>query len=224
MTISIVARQSDGAEFGIAVSSSSPAVAARCSHARARVGAVASQNITDPALGAAVLDRLARGVTALEAVDAALAATPFGAFRQVLAVGNLGPAAGYAGAHALGVNAIALGRDVAAGGNLLAHSEVPGAMVGAFENTRGALGPRLLAALRAGREAGGEAGPLHSAGLLIVRELSWPIVDLRVDWHENNPIAALDALWEIYAPQMEDYVSRALDPAGAPSFGVPGDP
>jgi uncharacterized Ntn-hydrolase superfamily protein len=141
--------------------------------------------------------------------------------------------------------------NAAAAGNLLARAEVPAAMVAAFEapvgrsnpgamvdaaadqSGPGALAPYeagrdhfatlLLRALRAGVEAGGEAGPIHSAGLLIVRDVSWPIVDLRIDWTDDDPVAELMALWERYEPQVEDYVRRALDPAAAPSFGVPGD-
>jgi uncharacterized Ntn-hydrolase superfamily protein len=79
-----------------------------------------------------------------------------------------------------------------------------------------------LRALRAGLDAGGEAGPVHSAGLLVVRDVSWPIVDLRIDWSDEDPVRALDSLWRRYAPQIDDYVRRALDPAGAPGFGVPG--
>jgi uncharacterized Ntn-hydrolase superfamily protein len=63
---------------------------------------------------------------------------------------------------------------------------------------------------------------VRSAGLKVVRDVAWPIVDLRVDWDEQ-PIAALQSLWSVYEPQMEDYVRRALDPNAAPSFGVPGD-
>jgi molybdenum-dependent DNA-binding transcriptional regulator ModE len=96
-------------------------------------------------------------------------------------------------------------------------------MVDAFERASGHFGARLLEALRAGAAQGGEAGPLHSAGLLIVREVSWPIADLRVDWSDEDPIAGLAALWDIYAPQIDDYVRRALDPGVAPSFGVPGE-
>ena len=116
-----------------------------------------------------------------------------------------------------------MGADAAAAGNLLASPAVPGAMIAAFEVGTGHLGDRLLRALRAGLDAGGEAGPLHSAGLLVVREVSWPIVDLRVDWHDD-PIAALEELWRLYAPQIDDYVRRAIDPGRAPNFGVPGDP
>ena len=118
----------------------------------------------------------------------------------------------------------AVGAHSAAAGNLLARDDVPEAMVAAFESASGHFGSRLLSALRAGAERGGEAGPVHSAGLLVTREVSWPIVDLRVDWSAADPIAELTAVWEVYAPQIDAYVERALNPGGAPSFGVPGSP
>ncbi len=223
MTFSIIGRSPSGDEFGIAIASSSPAVAARCSHARAGVGVVASQNITDPRLGARILARLARGESADQALAQALAATPDRAFRQVLALGMAGPAAAHSGTRALGVFNTALGRDCAAGGNLLADPSIPSAMVRAFDTEPDVLAERLLAALRAGRSAGGEAGPVHSAGLLIVRDVEWPIVDLRIDWSEHDPVAELDRLYRLYAPQIDEYVRRALDPLHAPGFGVPGE-
>ena len=85
------------------------------------------------------------------------------------------------------------------------------------------FGDRLLEALHFALAAGGEAGPIHSAGLLIVRDVSWPIVDLRVDWAENDPVAALVAAWVVYAPQIEDYVMRAKQPSAAPTFNVADD-
>jgi uncharacterized Ntn-hydrolase superfamily protein len=223
MTLSIVARSADAKMFGVAIASSSPAVAARCAHARAGVGAVATQNITDPSLGPGTLDSLARGLTARAALDEALQTTPFGAYRQLLVVGADGPPVIHSGAHALGIVGSAIGTHAAAAGNLLARPDVPAAMITAFEAGTGHLGARLLDALRAGVERGGEAGPIHSAGLLIVRDVSWPIVDLRVDWTDDAPVAALAAIWSVYAPQIEDYVRRALDPMQAPGFGVPGD-
>ncbi len=223
MTFSIVARSSDHQLFGVAIASSSPAVAARCAHARAGCGAVATQNITDPALGPRVLDRLGVGDRASAAIAAALQTTRFGAYRQLMAIGREGPAAIHSGDHALGQVGTAIGEDSAAAGNLLASAEVPAAMVAAFARSEGHFGARLIEALRAGAAAGGEAGPVHSAGLLVVRDVSWPIVDLRVDWADENPLAALDHLWEIYCPQIEAYVRRALAPEEAPSFGVPGD-
>ncbi|MGR4001169.1 MAG: DUF1028 domain-containing protein, partial [Alphaproteobacteria bacterium] len=116
--------------------------------------------------------------------------------------------------------------DMVAAGNLLANTEVPRAMVDDFAGSRGLglhFGERLLAALEAGLARGGEAGAVHSAGLLVVRDQPWPLVDLRVDWSESNPVEELRRLWQVYYPQMEDYVVRALDPARAPGFGVPGD-
>ena len=80
-----------------------------------------------------------------------------------------------------------------------------------------------MAAMQAGLAGGGEAGPLRSAGLLIVDKEPWPMADLRVDWHDE-PIAELARLWALWKPQIADYVRRALDPASAPSYGVPGDP
>jgi uncharacterized Ntn-hydrolase superfamily protein len=223
VTFSIVARSADARLFGVAIASSSPAVAARCAYARAGVGAVATQNITDPRLGPGVLEVLARGATPRAALDEVLSATPFAAYRQLLAIGGSGPPAIHSGAQALGVVNTALGAHAAAAGNLLANSAVPGAMMAAFEAATGHLGECLLQALRAGLDRGGEAGPVHSAGLLIVRDVSWPIVDLRVDWSDDDPLAALSAIWQRYAPQIDDYVRRALDPRHAPSYGVPGD-
>ena len=223
MTFSLVARSADAQLFGVAVVSSSPAVAARCAHGRARVGAVATQNITDPSLGPRILDAMARGASAGAALEAALSATPFGAYRQLLAIGEVGPPVVHSGAHALGIVNTAVGANAAAAGNLLASAAVPVAMIAAFEDAEGHLGDCLMRALRAGLDAGGEAGAVHSAGMLVVRDVSWPIVDLRVDWTEEDPVAALNALWRLYAPQIDDYVRRALDPGRAPSFGVPGD-
>jgi uncharacterized Ntn-hydrolase superfamily protein len=224
VTFSIAARTAEADLFGIAIASSSPAVAARCAHARAGAGAVATQNITDPALGPRVLDSLARGLSVRAALDAALEATPFGAYRQLLVVGRVGSPQVHSGARALGTVGSAIGEHAAAAGNLLARSDVPDAMIRAFDEARGHFGARLLTALQAGLARGGEAGPLHSAGLLVVRDQSWPIVDLRVDWAAADPVAELAELWSIYAPQIEDYVQRAVNPAAAPGFGVPGDP
>ena len=129
----------------------------------------------------------------------------------------------HSGANALGLWGEAWDRDVASGGNLLGQAGVPRAIVDGFLGAAGHLGDRLVAAMRAGLDAGGEAGPIHSAGLKLVREVPWPVADLRVDWTEGDPIAELAALWDLYRPQLDAYVTRALDPAAAPSFGVPGD-
>jgi len=224
MTFSLVARCATTGMFGMVIASSSPAVAARCAHVRAGTGAVASQNVTDPALGPLVLDRLAAGDSAAAAVDRVTAGRPHIAYRQILAVDRAGRTAIHSGAAVLGVWGQAQGRDCCAGGNLLAHAGVPQAMVAAFEAAPGALGDRLVAALRAGRDAGGEAGPVHSAGLKIADRLDWPWADLRCDWTDDGcPIEAVARAWAVYAPQAAAYVQRATDPSAAPSYGVPGD-
>ena len=223
MTFSLVGRCANTGQFGMVISSSSPAVAARCAHARAGVGAVASQNVTDPALGPRGLDLMASGATAAEAVSILARTARHPDYRQILAVDAAGQTAIHSGQNALGIWAEAHGTDCAAGGNLLANDGVPTAMTKTFANSTGDLGDRLMAALEAGLAAGGEAGPVHSAGLLIVREVSWPVADLRIDWTQDCPIAALSAAWQVYKPQLDAYVTRALDPTRAPSYGVPGD-
>ncbi|MBB3769663.1 putative Ntn-hydrolase superfamily protein [Angulomicrobium tetraedrale] len=224
MTFSISARCAATGRFGIAVSSSSPAVAARCAHARAGIGVVSTQNITDPTLGPKGLDLLASGLSPDEVLARFAQEAPFFDYRQVVVLGRQGPAAGHSGAKTLGTHAIAHGRDVAAAGNLLASTDVPAAMVAAFEALPEAdLGDRLVAAMQAGVAAGGEAGPVHSAGLLIVDTVAWPVADLRIDWSEGDVMAELAALWALWKPQMDAYVTRALDPTTAPSYGVPGD-
>jgi uncharacterized Ntn-hydrolase superfamily protein len=218
VTFSIVARAADAQLLGMAIASSSPAVAARCAHARAGVGVVATQNITDPSLGPRLLEALGRGTRARTALDECLAATPYAAYRQLLVLARDGPPVVHSGTHALGIASSAIGQHAAAAGNLLAGTDIPEAMIAAFDATDGHLGARLLRALRAAVVRGGEAGPIHSAGLLIVRDVPWPIVDLRVDWSDADPVAALGAIWDIYAPQIEDYVRRAIDPIHAPGF------
>jgi uncharacterized Ntn-hydrolase superfamily protein len=209
--------------LGVAVSSSSPAVAARCAHVRAGVGAASSQNVTDPRLGPRLLDLLAEGREASDALAAVVAVAPGVAYRQLLLVDAHGGTGAFSGAHTLGRHAHARGDGVAAAGNLLAADRVPEAIVDAFQRSSGALAERLVGALRAGLDAGGEEGPVRSAGLLVADRESWPVADLRVDWHDE-PITELERLWEMWAPQMDAYVMRALHPERAPGFGVPGDP
>ncbi|WP_425084645.1 DUF1028 domain-containing protein [Ruegeria profundi] len=223
MTFSLVARCAQTGMFGMAISSSSPAVAARCAYARAGVGAVASQNVTDPSLGPKTLDLMEQGASAEVAVRQITGEAAHIAYRQLLAIDGIGTTAIHSGQNVLGNWNEAQGRDVASGGNLLAHDGVPAAIVSAFEDATGHLGDRLIAALRAGLVAGGEAGPVHSAGLMLVDKVSWPVADLRCDWTEDCPIEAVATAWDVYKPQLDDYVRRALDPSAAPSYGVPGD-
>lgn len=224
MTFSIVGRCAETGQLGIAISSSSIAVGARCPWLRAGVGAVATQNITLPALGPQILDLLEAGEPVAAALDQALTRHGFSQYRQLAVIDSQGRTALFTGREALGVNNAVAGEQCVAAGNLLAGPQVIAVMVAAFEAHAGEpLADRLLAAMNAAVAAGGEAGPVHSAALSVVSDLLWPLVDLRVDWAEEDPIGELGKLWSAYRPQMQDYVTRALDPTQAPSYGVPGD-
>ncbi len=205
------------------VTSSSPAVAARCAWARAGTGAVSTQNVTDPSLGPRVLDVIASGRPAASAIDEVLATAPHAEFRQLAAIDAAGRTASYSGARTLGRHGARAGQDCLAAGNLLADDAVPEAMVLAYERRPDDhLSGRLLAALQAGLAAGGEQGQVRSCGMLVVDQLAWPVTDLRVDWHDD-PVGELARLLAIWLPQEAEYVQRAVDPTAAPSYGVPGD-
>lgn len=224
MTFSVVGRCPETDYVGVVVTSSSPAVAARCAYA-GYDGAAASQNLTDPGLGYSALRLVAEGATPEMTMQILESKHKYFEYRQVLIVGRNGQSGGYTGAKALGKHSgHATGENVAAGGNLLAVEGIPEHMANVFSTTQGHLGYRLLQALRAGLEAGGEEGPVHSAGMLVrAPMMSWNMVDLRVDWSDECPIAELEKLWELYEPQIDDYVTRAKRPDQAPKYGVPGD-
>ncbi|MDT7610302.1 MAG: hypothetical protein QOG96_4805 [Pseudonocardiales bacterium] len=239
MTFAVLATDGGG-RFGMAVSSSSPAVGARCIHLRPGVGGAASQNITDPRLGTRLLDAVADLGDASAALEKVRADTPDVEYRQLMVVDGAGGTACFSGAHTLGLHASvvgpasavgpaavaagagAVGEGVVAAGNLLASEGVPAAMVAAFTGATGELEQRLVAALAAGLAAGGEAGPVRSAGLAVVADVAWRVTDLRVDWHDD-PVGELARLVALWLPQRDDYVRRALAPSSAPSYGVPGD-
>lgn len=223
MTLSIVGRCAQTGQMGIAISSSSIAVGARCPWLRSNVGAVSTQNITLPALGPRILDRLQQGDSAETALKNGLNTDDYHMYRQVTVLTTDGKSAFYSGEKTLGINHALSGENCVAAGNMLANQNVITAMVNAFEQHSGHLADRLIAAMQAGLVAGGEAGPVHSAALSIVDSPVWPIVDLRVDWTDADPIAELSTLWQAYKPQMQDYITRALDPRSAPGYGVPGD-
>ena len=223
MTFSLSARDPRTGAFGIVVSSSSPAVAARCAHLAAGTGAVASQNVTNPALGRRGLRLLGQGRSARQVIDALVAAERFPAYRQLAVVDRDGAVASFEGAATLGVHGVATGAGCVAAGNLLADRDVPAAMVRAYTaSTAAAFEERLLDGLRGALAAGGEAGPVRSAGLAVAEDVEWRVTDLRVDDHDA-PVAELGRLLALWLPQKADYRIRAVNPTVAPSYGVPGD-
>jgi len=225
MTFSIAGRCTKSGAFGVAITTSSIAVGARCPHARAGVGAVATQNVTDPNLGPLLLDLMEQGMSAAAAIDKVVSGRPHADYRQLTAVDRNGLSATWSGSHILGTHGVSERHDCVAAGNLLKSADLPRVMTDAFAANAGQhLAERLLRALEAGLDSGGEEGPVHSAALIVYHEQAFPLVSLRVDWDDDNPIRFLRRLWEDYKPQMGAYLQRAIDPTQAPSYGVPGDP
>ena len=222
MTLSLAGRCAETGMLGAAVTSSSICVASRCLFTRAGVGAGLTQNVTDPSLGVRMLDLLEAGADANTAISQVVAEANHIEWRQLVLLDSSGSFALHTGEKVLGRHATAEGKQCAAAANLLANEEVPQTMVTAFEQSSGHLAQRLITALEAGIAAGGEEGPVRSAGVQVVHKVSWPVVDLRVDWDEN-PLPKLRTIWNEYQPQLEPYVTRALNPEAAPSYGVPGD-
>lgn len=225
MTFSIAGRCARSGAFGVAITTSSIAVGARCPHARAGVGAVATQNVTDPNLGPMLLDLMAQGLSARDSIDRIIRDRPHIEYRQLTAVDRNGLSASWSGRNILGVHAVSEQRDCVAAGNLLKSASLATVMTDAFAaNADQHLAERLLRSLEGGLASGGEEGPVHSAALIVYHEQAFPLVNLRVDWDDENPIKVLRRLWEDYKSQMGAYLQRAIDPTKAPSYGVPGDP
>jgi uncharacterized Ntn-hydrolase superfamily protein len=213
MTFSLVGRCERTGAVGAVIASASMAVAARCAAVRAGTGAVCSQSTTDPRLREALLDAMSGGLTAGNALAALADRTADVAYRQLAAIDAVGGSAAYSGDLALGEATHIHATGAAAAGNLLADRGVPAAMLAAFGSRPGdSLGDRLIAALRAGLDAGGEVTPVRSAGMIIAESMPWPSTDLRVDWHDD-PVEQLAVLWQLWQPQAASYIQRALRPS-----------
>lgn len=223
MTFSIAACCEKTGQLGVALSSSSIAVGARCPWLLAGVGAVVSQNITLPSLGSEILQYLAQGLPPEQALQNVMLRHSFSEYRQVTVINHQGETAVFNGRQTLGIYHAMQGKNCVAAGNMLANKNVIISMVTTFESSTGQMAERLLAALQAAVNQGGEAGPVHSCAIKVTGRYSWAIVDLRVDWDDDDPIARLTQLWQAYAPQMHAYITRAIDPRDAPSYGVAGD-
>ncbi len=224
MTFSIVASCARTGMVGVALSSSAVVVASRCAWTRAGAGAVATLHITDPRLGALGLDLLERGCDAATTRDMLVVAAGAQApWRQLAVVDRQGRAATFTGQRCGAVSLAVEGRDCASACNVVADERVPRAMVDAFERapTDEHLAERLMRALEAGLAAGGEFMEERGAGLKVADRQVWPLVDLRVDWHDR-PVAELRRIWTDYRPHMDSYVARALDPDNAPPIALRG--
>ena len=216
MTFSVVGMCRQTGMFGAAVTTSSIGVGSRCPFAQAGVGAVLTQHRTDPRLGPRGLELLAAGQSARQVMAALVQDNPTIGWRQLAIIDTQGETAYYHGDRIHSIHAAAQGHAVCAIGNILRSADVPQAMVEAFGQAPEAhLAERLLRALEAGLQAGGELKQVKSAALLVVHEQPFPLVDLRVEL-APQPLAELRFLWDLYRPQLELYVRRAIDPDSVP--------
>ena len=216
MTFSVVGMCRQTGMFGAAVTTSSIGVGSRCPFAQAGVGAVLTQHRTDPRLGPRGLELLAAGQSASQVMAALVQDNPTIGWRQLAIIDTQGETAYYHGDRISSIHAAAQGNAVCAIGNILRSEDVPRAMVEAFGQEPDVhLAERLLRALEAGLEAGGELKQVKSAALVVVHEQPFPLVDLRVELNPQ-PLAELRFLWELYRAQLELYVRRAIDPDSVP--------
>jgi uncharacterized Ntn-hydrolase superfamily protein len=216
MTFSVVGMCRQTGMFGAAVTTSSIGVGSRCPFARAGVGAVLTQHRTDPRLGPRGLELLAAGHSASQVMAALVQENSTIGWRQLAIIDTQGETAYYHGDRISSIHAAAQGNAVCAIGNILRSEDVPQAMVEAFgQDSEAHLAERLLRALEAGLAAGGELKQVKSAALLVVHEQPFPLVDLRVEL-APQPLVELRFLWELYRPQLELYVRRAIDPDSMP--------
>jgi uncharacterized Ntn-hydrolase superfamily protein len=208
-------------ELGACVATADVAVGSRVPFVEAGVGAVLTQHRTDPRLGPRGLALLRDGLDAPAALAALVASTPLARWRQLAIVDAEGRTAAFSGSEVVTTMAERHGPGCVAIGNVLSRPEVCDAMVAAFGSATAAgepLAEALVRALEAGRDAGGEQSPARSSALVVARDPDMRLVDLRIDT-SDEPVAALRALWDAFAPWAEELRLRALDPDAAE--GIP---
>lgn len=183
MTYSIVARDPESGELGVAVQSQAFNTGAAVPWARPAIGAVATQSFTDRRYGPRGLELLAAGRAPREALDELLAADALPGFRQVALLDASGRTAQHTGADCVPCAGHAAGEGWAAQGNMLA-GEAWHAMAEAFEAADGTLARRLMAALEAAEVAGGDWRGRGGAAIVVVPAEGEPwerVIDLRVE-------------------------------------------
>lgn len=203
--------------FGVAVATSDMAVGSRCIHVAAGVGAVITQAATNPLLGHLGLNLLRQGYPAARVVTEMAASDTFPERRQLGSLDVHGHAAARTGSQNKPWAGHHAEQDVVAAANLVTGPDVAEAMFSTFRKTAGLpLWDRLLQSLEAGKAAGGEPTGELSAGLYVVDRTPYPLVDLRVDLHDN-PVAELRRIADRYFPLVEYFQLRPLNPNIGPA-------
>jgi uncharacterized Ntn-hydrolase superfamily protein len=218
-TFSIVACCPRTGLLGVAVATAVPAVGSTCPYSRAGVGAVSTQSWVNPYLAIAVLDAIASGQDATRALDAAISADDASSLRQLGVVDHNGHAAAWSGADCTPWFGHVIGDGFAVQGNMLVGPDTIAAMAQAFRSSEACpLDERLMRALEAGDEAGGDRRGKQSAALRIHGTETYPALDLRVDEHPD-PIPELRRILTIGRLQLAPFVAAMPKhdaPAGPP--------
>jgi uncharacterized Ntn-hydrolase superfamily protein len=213
-TFSIVARCGRTGHLGVAVATAVPAVGAVCPYVRSGVGAVSTQSWVNPYLAIDVLDAIAAGAAAQEALDQVIAADDGRALRQIGVVDAAGRAAAWSGAACTQWYGQVVGDGFAVQGNMLTGAETIDAMVAAFTGSAAMnLDERLMRALEAADAAGGDKRGKQSAAIRVMGQEAYAIVDARVDEHAE-PVIELRRVLEIVRLQAVPFV------LGMPRRGV----
>ncbi len=218
MTFSIVARCPRTGMLGVATSSKALAAGGGVPYVRASVGAIASQSFGNPYLGIEGLRFLEQGLTAERALERLIEGDRGRDLRQVAIVDREGHTAAHTGAGCIPWAGQVEGGGQVCLGNILAGEEVVKAMARAFEvSIDEELPERLLLALAAGQEAGGDRRGRQSAGIYVVHTEEYPYCDLRVDDHPD-PIPELRRVFEVFQreevpflpmmPRRDDYTPQ----------------
>jgi len=202
-TYSIVARDADTGEMGVAVQSHWFSVGALVPWAEAGVGAVATQSMVDPGYGAKGLALMAGGTAPYLALQELLLEDEHPDIRQVAMVNARGEVAAHTGGRCIAYAGHVIGQGYSVQANLMGPSTVPRAMAAAFEKATGPLAERLVATLAAAQAEGGDIRGRQSAAVLVVRAEAtgekWNdvLVDLRVADHPD-PVVELTRLLQMH--------------------------
>ena len=202
-TYSIVARDPDTGEMGVAVQSHWFSVGPLVAWAEAGVGAVATQSMVDPRYGLRGLELMRSGLSAMQVLETLVSEDPSPNIRQVAMIDAGGLVVAHTGENCIAEAGHEVGKGYSVQANLMARPTVPGAMARAFENAEGPLAERMLAALYAAEEEGGDIRGRQSAAIVVVRAepsgQPWNdrLVDLRVEDHPD-PVNELRRLLNIH--------------------------
>ena len=212
MTYSIVAHCKISGQYGVGIATYSPNVGARCPLVVPGKGAASIQAVANPQLILIARKLIEEGLSAEKVAAELLSGDPYPDYRQIAVVDIYGRAHAVTGAHNPAWCGHRVGDGYACAGNVLAGEQVVAAMAQAFEASEGeALAERLVRAVEAGRDAGGQPEGQNSSALLVYGRHSFPVVDLRVELHDT-PEAELRRLWDWFAPMVPYYVQRSYTP------------